>query len=676
MLQTVHDALARRDAAAALAAARAATEAAPQDPAAHQALGLALQLAGDAEGAVRALDRAIALAPEQPQYHLARAGLALGSRDLDAAGAAIGAAVAQNPNTLGAYVLAAFVALGRGQLDEARAQHRLAARVAPEHPLTRCVEANLALAAGDPATAQRLLHGALRDAPEEPLLLSSLALAYSAGGSHAFAEQALRRGLQLQPDDLNLRHMLIATLREQQHFDRIAPELEAVLERAPGDWLSAARLGELKLAAGGGGEGAGAVERVLAAEGSDGGLAMVADRLLAHGQAEAGRALFDAFLARTPQREALWQGRMLLAGDDPAALQAQLERWLAALPESPLALQTRATLREQAGDLDGAASDATAALARDGALLGAQLVMLRRELACDQEALLRRLDALAATPLAADGRSLLHMFRGLALDRLGRHAEAAASWSDAAGPLPPEPPAGVAPAAGADGGADAVVPQLLWGPPGSRVRDLVRLLRGQVPLLEDRFGRSPRGDGLGPFRPDGQMAAVADWAALLRSLGVDPARAVDWLPFLDGAVADRLAPARVLAAIDDPRDLLLNWLAFGSPLGAAPAPLAAADWLQRRLGPVVARIEAGDPQLCRIDAALLDDEPERAAQQVAEHLGLDTAPPAERLRAARTGLGGVPTAFAAGHWRHYANALAEPFARLAPLARRLGYPAD
>jgi hypothetical protein len=31
------------------------------------------------------------------------------------------------------------------------------------------------------------------------------------------------------------------------------------------------------------------------------------------------------------------------------------------------------------------------------------------------------------------------------------------------------------------------------------------------------------------------------------------------------------------------------------------------------------------------------------------------------------------SAFPAGHWRVYAQALAEPFALLAPVARRLGY---
>ena len=33
-----------------------------------------------------------------------------------------------------------------------------------------------------------------------------------------------------------------------------------------------------------------------------------------------------------------------------------------------------------------------------------------------------------------------------------------------------------------------------------------------------------------------------------------------------------------------------------------------------------------------------------------------------------------PPHFPAGHWRHYAKALAEPFALLAPVAKRLGYP--
>jgi hypothetical protein len=202
----------------------------------------------------------------------------------------------------------------------------------------------------------------------------------------------------------------------------------------------------------------------------------------------------------------------------------------------------------------------------------------------------------------------------------------------------------------------------------------VILLRGATLILEDRFSPRPRPDGLGPLRQDGRMATAAEWAAMLREGGVDPATALDWMPYYDGRVASQLPDARVLAVIDDPRDLLLNWMAFGAAQGMAPAPEVAATWLAARLQAIAARIEAGDAGVCRIDSGDLLREPDAAAARVQSFLGLDTALPVERLLQARTGIGGLPTAFEPGHWRAYAEPLAAAFTRLQPLAVQLGYP--
>jgi hypothetical protein len=161
----------------------------------------------------------------------------------------------------------------------------------------------------------------------------------------------------------------------------------------------------------------------------------------------------------------------------------------------------------------------------------------------------------------------------------------------------------------------------------------------------------------------------------LREGGVDPGTAIDWLPYYDGRVASQLPDARLLAVIDDPRDLLLNWMAFGAPQGMAPAPEVAATWLAARLQGVVSRIEAGDAALCRIDSTDLLRDPDAAAARVQAFLGLGDGLPVERLLQARTGIGGLPTAFEPGHWRAYAEPLAAAFARLQPLATQLGYPA-
>jgi hypothetical protein len=93
------------------------------------------------------------------------------------------------------------------------------------------------------------------------------------------------------------------------------------------------------------------------------------------------------------------------------------------------------------------------------------------------------------------------------------------------------------------------------------------------------------------------------------------------------------------------------------------SPLAAAGWLAAVLHQIAALDEQSlyPHHLLRLDDAIGDP------QQLAALLGsaINTALPAPA--------GSAPGAFPAGHWRAYAQALAEPFALLAPVARRLGY---
>ena len=110
--------------------------------------------------------------------------------------------------------------------------------------------------------------------------------------------------------------------------------------------------------------------------------------------------------------------------------------------------------------------------------------------------------------------------------------------------------------------------------------------------------------------------------------------------------------------------MLLEWLASGgaTPFGMS-SPLAAAGWLAAMLHQVAALDEQSlyPHQLLRLDDALSDP------QQLAGMLGtaINTTLPAPPAMPG--------SALPAGHWRVYAQALAEPFALLAAAARRLGY---
>ena len=144
---------------------------------------------------------------------------------------------------------------------------------------------------------------------------------------------------------------------------------------------------------------------------------------------------------------------------------------------------------------------------------------------------------------------------------------------------------------------------------------------------------------------------------------------VDWLLFWDNQLLRALRPqlpdALLLIALRDPRDMLLDWLAFGAPASplAIASPLSAAQWLAGVLDQV-ATLHEQDLQphrLLRLDA-VVDDA---AALTTLVGTALGTTLP-------------IPTGkafprFPPGHWRGYAEPLAEAFAALTPVARRLGY---
>ena len=77
----------------------------------------------------------------------------------------------------------------------------------------------------------------------------------------------------------------------------------------------------------------------------------------------------------------------------------------------------------------------------------------------------------------------------------------------------------------------------------------------------------------------------------------------------------------------------------------------------------------GEPGLVLVDCrhALSDADAGEAAQRIEQALGLESPLP---------GVFGPGQRLPAGHWRHYRESLAEEFALLAPVAARLGYPAE
>lgn len=218
----------------------------------------------------------------------------------------------------------------------------------------------------------------------------------------------------------------------------------------------------------------------------------------------------------------------------------------------------------------------------------------------------------------------------------------------------------------------------VWGAPGSGVERLAEVLAAHAePFRSDRFGPTPPLDGLQDYAVVADLAqgrisgqeVVAKWKSALPSRGVHNGVIFDWLPWWDNALLQALRPhlreAMLVIAARDPRDMLLEWLAFGTVMPfAMPAPARAAGWLAIVLNQVTSLVEEQwfPNRVVRTDQ--IGNDPQAAATVLGEAMQVDWPAPQS--------VG--PALFPAGHWREYAQALAEPFAMLTPVAMRMGYP--
>src|SRR3546814_11571392 len=93
-------------------------------------------------------------------------------------------------------------------------------------------------------------------------------------------------------------------------------------------------------------------------------------------------------------------------------------------------------------------------------------------------------------------------------------------------------------------------------------------------------------------------AVAADWREQLPARGVANGEVIDWLLWWDNALLPmlrtQLSHVRVLIAVRDPRDMLLDWIAFRAPLMLrVESPLQMAQWLARHLAHVAVLHETG-----------------------------------------------------------------------------------
>ncbi|MDH5833367.1 tetratricopeptide repeat protein [Luteimonas kalidii] len=677
----------------ALALARRYAQAEPDSASAHRMLAMALGATGDREGALATVDRALDIARDDPDLHFQRAALLAGDRDVEGARAALERSVELNPNQFGAYILQAQLALTRGDLDEAERLARVAARLEPEHPRLLSVDGMVALGRRRPDEALALLSRAAERAPEDEQVLLGLALAYIAKGHDAFAEQALRQLIDRRGGPRPWRQLLAETLQRQRRpaeaLDALAPALD---RQVPPATLRLA--GELALEAGRADEALEWLRRAIAADpGTPRVLALALEAWRRLDDREDAVRTLESALATAPDAPALWQARLAsVPNDDPEAARAVLARWTSALPDDPAAMEARMQVSLRSGDTDAALEQARTLAQRQPGHAGAHAVIVDILKARDPEAAIAHVEAMLPAAGSDAARERLGGWLAMLEDAAGRTAKAAARWEALAMlrasrqlPLPPvsKPPQEVAAgdwpqwsARGEPG--DPVQSLFLWGPPGSCVEQVAGLLSDVPGFRADRMSPQSPGDvfqryvsvpGLSNGELDPALAAQG-WRDGLAARGIGDQRVIEWLIWWDNALLRVLRPhverAGLLFVIRDPRDMLLQWAAFGSPMHIGlPSYQQAAWWLDLVLHQAAELLEQQlyRATLVRIDGC--EGDANALAGVLSEALGaqLNVPPPAPR-----------PPNLPAGHWRRYTEVLAEPFALLTPVAVRLGYP--
>jgi len=686
MQERIHEALRRNAVDEALALAQDWVARAPEDAGAHRSLSLALAQSGDPAAALVALDQAILLAPEDAGLHFERAALLLRSRDSAAARVALDESLGLDPNHLPSYLAQAHLALGRDDLADAERLSRTAARIDADNPQLVALNALLALRRGEADHAIALASAASVQLRDDPQLLSVLGFGYLAKRHWAFAEQSFRRVVDLLPQARALQPLLAQLAATQGRPDEAA-DLLAPLIADPATATHALRRSAalFALQAGRHDQALAQLRDSLGRQPDD---RVVLGALLAlwreRDDRDGAMATLEAALATAPTVGDLWGARLALETPGTAEGNQVLQRWLAAMPEHIPALETAMFDRDRAGDLATVAEFARRLTALQPGHAVAEQFLVEAQLADDPDAALERARAAIAAQTTDESRIAMRSWLGRLLDRAGRTADALAHWRALHSefnarrlPLPPFTDAAIEWPPLATASVDAPNPMLVWGLPGSGIERVVETLAAAGgPVLHDRFSAQAPADPLrspqigwelreGTIDP---MQVVAQWRTHLRPRGIADGNVVDWLPWWDNALLLALRPylpeGLLLVAVRDPRDMLLDWLASGAPVPlAVESPQAAAEWLAQGLEQVADLHERDlyPHRLLRLDSAI--DSPPALATVIGQALGIQLPPLSTAARR-------MP----AGRWRAYADVLAGPFERLAPVAARLGYP--
>ncbi|GAA0710874.1 tetratricopeptide repeat protein [Dokdonella soli] len=660
----------------------------PDDADALHLLGMLRYQRGDAQEGARLLGRAHELAPQDANIELSLASLRFREGDHAAAKPHFERALALDPNLGGAHAGIGQIALMQGEHALAEQHFRIALR-AGEEPHALAGLGALLLERGDIEGALRHLGRAADLAPQDAMIQMTLGQAFMKRDTPAFAEQAFLNALRLRPDLHQVRLWLGSLLLKAKRFHEAEAQFRELLPIRDFAVEAYIGLGDVARAEHRFDEAATGYRAALMAAPTH----SMATRALAWTLAQQGRndeaiEAYDAHLSKVPDDHAVRTARadlLMMIGRLPDAA----TDWKGLLDENPADLQARsrlALLSEHLGQLDTARAHADLVLNARPVDPDMQLVRVRAQMRDGENVAARAsLEALASQALNDSQNRLCWNYLGRLHDRAGEAVEAVRCFSEAQRGLSAAMPRLDDPhpdlqAALAEPVAEpwAQAPILLLGTPGSGVEQVAALLADQPQLivLRDRIGGLLRDDDFnrprfpyycGELGAADREALRERWLTPLRASGVALDRPViDWLPRWDAhllALVRRAMPGTRLVIVErDPRDALLNWLAFGWADGFPCAqPEVAAEWLARARRHLGHGGELGDPRRLVVAADALLDNAQLGGVELARFLGVDALQPGSQFAAAQRGFGGLPTRFAGGHWQGYRDALAEAF---------------
>lgn len=667
---------------------RALVEQNPDDLDAAFMLGVASRLRGNTVEAEQLFERVARERPSEGDVHLHLASTQYLNGKTEEARLGYARALELNPNLVGAHVGLGQLALNDGNDKLAENHFRIALRAAEDgHALTGL--GNIMAVRGDWDAALRYLTRAVELVPEYALAQFLLGQAFARKGLTTFARQALEKALHLAPDFHEI-HAWLAEILMQTGNPRDAEKHYLHMLQVPGYEMRAyAGLGDVARAENRMEDAVAHYRAVLAIDP----VQKIPMRMLTVALAALGRnddvvATFSDYLARVPDADDIREIR--------ADVLASLGRHAEAASDWDVLVRRRpadgqghariAVLEEHLGHFAKAFEHAEQALRFDPANVDARLVCARAQTRKGEHEVARAtLEGLGRAALGPEQSLQRARALGFVHDQAGEYADAVRCFADAqrslAVSMPPlvEPRPELAAALEEPAGEPWThAPVLLLGAPGSGVEEVAALLADQ-PALQVLRGRSSSLDRpddfnyprfqlyCGELDADAREALRERYLAPMKASAMDIGRTiVDWLPRWDAhllALVRRAMPGVRLVVVDaDPRDELVNWLAFGWVNGFACADVeASADWLARAHRHLGYGAQLDDPRRLVVRA---DDlvEGSDAARQLAQFLGLD------RLdfdaQAARAAAGQVRKRFDAGHWLAYRDALAGPFAKL------------